>query len=154
MRLAPAGNPAFFTRRPRREHDFESARIVDVIGKSRSQTTTAAASRGDLRPIGDFGKSGDRFLERLRSDAIALARSRETLSSDPASLVAQAELLTCAHKLAGAAGVFGLRTVSSLAAMLEESIIDQRAGRCMPGTTEAHLDLLIDCLERELVPHP
>jgi HPt (histidine-containing phosphotransfer) domain-containing protein len=132
----------------------KSPRAVDVIGKSRNPTKIAAAPRGPLRSVGDFGKAGDHFLERLRSDATALARSRATLSSDPASSVTLAELLTCVHKLAGAAGVFGLRTVSSLAAMVEESIIDQRAGRCTPETLGAHLNLLVDCLERELSPQP
>ena len=114
----------------------------------------ATASRGALRSVGDFGKSGDHFLERLRSDAATLARSRATLSGDPASFVTLAELLTCVHKLAGAAGVFGLRTVSSLAATVEESVIDQHAGRCTPETLEAHLDLLIDCLGHELAALP
>src|ERR1700727_431566 len=65
----------------------KSPRVVDVIGKSRNPMKIAAASRGALRSVGDFGKSGDHFLERLRSDATTLARSRATLSGDPASFV-------------------------------------------------------------------
>ena len=84
-----------------------------MIGKSCAPTTIAAAPLGRSRPVGDFGKLGDHFLDRLRSDAVTLASSRETLSSDPAPVVTLAVLLTCVHKLAGAAGVFGLRTVSS-----------------------------------------
>jgi two-component system OmpR family response regulator len=136
---------------PRLElNHLKSLGAVDVIAKPCDPTTIADALRGHVRPIDNFGRSGGHFLERLRLDAITLARSRETLARDPASSVAFAELLTCAHKLAGAAGVFGFQTVSCAAAVLEESIIDDRAGRCTPGTIEAQLIWLIGCVEREL----
>lgn len=125
-----------------------------MIGKPGDPTPIAGLLRGHAGPADSSGKLSTQFLERLRSDAVALAGSREMLSSNPASSMALAELLTCAHKLAGAAGVFGVQSVSCAASALEESIIDKDAGRDTPGTIDAQLNRLIDCLERELSLYP
>jgi HPt (histidine-containing phosphotransfer) domain-containing protein len=47
------------------------------------------------------------------------------------------------HKLAGAAGVFDFQSVSTMAASLEDAIIDRRAGRGTAGIVEANLDALL-----------
>jgi two-component system OmpR family response regulator len=149
--------PVIFTigRTPQLELDrLKSLGAVDVIGKPCDPTTIADLLRGHLRPIDNVAKFGAHLRERLRSDAIVFARSRETLSGDPASPVALAELVACAHKLAGAAGVFGLQSVGCSAAALEESIVDKHTGGGAPGTIAARLDRLIDCVERELSSYP
>src|SRR6202035_4438878 len=101
--------PVIFTIGPAPQIELDrlkSLGAIDVIGKPCDPTTIADLLRGHLRPIDNFAKFGAHLVERLRSDAIVFARSRETLSTDPASPVALAELLACAHKLAGTAGVF------------------------------------------------
>ena len=47
------------------------------------------------------------------------------------------------HKLAGAAGVFDFKAVSTTAAALEDAITARRAGRGAPGTVEGNLDALL-----------
>jgi HPt (histidine-containing phosphotransfer) domain-containing protein len=59
------------------------------------------------------------------------------------------DLLSCSHKLAGAAGIFGFQAVSRGASTLEESILAQRAGFGTPGKIEVELDALLECLERQ-----
>jgi len=87
----------------------------------------------------------ERFDERLRNDAATLALFREKLRSGAESPVLLQNLHSCAHKLAGAAGIFGYPAVSGTASTLEEDIVERLAGRLTPGKVEADLDALIAC---------
>jgi HPt (histidine-containing phosphotransfer) domain-containing protein len=58
------------------------------------------------------------------------------------------EFQSFVHKLAGAAGVFDFQTVSTMAASLEDAIIERRAGRGASGTVETNLDELLASIER------
>jgi HPt (histidine-containing phosphotransfer) domain-containing protein len=105
------------------------------------------------RPITDFTRAldtlNDRFRERLRVDRGTLLRCGETLRYDPTSSVTLGEFLACAHKLAGAAGIFGFHKVSIAAAALEECADDIRSGRDPSASVESDLAALVDCIERE-----
>lgn len=89
------------------------------------------------------------FIERMRADAGLLKECRRTMleGSDAPN---QLEVIqSCVHKLAGSAGVFNFNFVSAAAAAVEEDIIELRAGRCVPGSVEANLDTLLECIARE-----
>ena len=64
------------------------------------------------------------------------------------------ELQSFVHKLAGAAGVFNYRTVSAKASALEDSIIEQRAGRSAPDVVKDNLDALLESIGNASVTPP
>ena len=78
-----------------------------------------------------LASAGFNFAQRLRSDAATLIDFRDKLRADDASVEPE-ELQTLAHKLAGAAGIFDYRAVSTTASALEDAIIEQRDGRGAP----------------------
>jgi CheY-like chemotaxis protein/HPt (histidine-containing phosphotransfer) domain-containing protein len=118
-----------------------------VITKPFDPMTLADTVRGHLRSL-KFAAAGYGFAERLHDDAAVLAIFRTKLESDSDSSVALDGLHSCVHKLAGAAGVFDFQAVSCMASTLEESIIERREGRGIPGGVEANLDALLECIER------
>lgn len=119
----------------------------------------AAATPGDQRasnavgkrlPVGAVVPSETReFRERLRTDGATLRKFQAALRTDGASSSTLDELRSCAHKLAGAAGLYGFPIVSGAASALEGAIVAGRAGRGKPGDIEADLDALVDDIERE-----
>ncbi len=88
------------------------------------------------------------FRQRLRNDAAALALFREELRSKPDASAAPDGLQTCAHKLAGAAGMFEFLAVSDTASALEQAVIERSAGLGAAGELETKLDALIECIAR------
>jgi CheY-like chemotaxis protein len=91
------------------------------------------------------------FDSRLRADLATLVRFRMKLRDNRMS-ANQTELLkSCAHKLSGAAGIFGYQDVSDAASRLEESVLAERSGLAQTGITEARLDELVDCIRRQPV---
>lgn len=88
------------------------------------------------------------FAERLHSDAAALANYRKALCAHSNSSILPDGLETCVHKLSGAAGVFNFQAVSRAASAVEGAIVERRAGRGAPGTIEARLDVLLECIGR------
>lgn len=86
------------------------------------------------------------FSRRLETEAKAFAATREELreAADPSVILA--ELEDRAHKLAGAAGIFGFQAVSEAASVLEEGVALRRAGESPPARTDADLDELIRCI--------
>ena len=111
-----------------------------VIAKPFDPAQFADAVRKLLRTI-KLASAGYDFAERLRADAVALAAFRNRLRTDTS--VVPDGLQSCAHKLAGAAGVFHFKAVSRSASTLEEAIIERRAGRGTPETIAANLDALL-----------
>lgn len=87
------------------------------------------------------------FDARLRADAALLATFRKKMSTELESAATTTSLLDCAHKLAGAAGIFNYRVVSGKASALEEAIIDRRAGLGTKEIVEAKLDALLASIE-------
>ncbi len=86
------------------------------------------------------------FRQRLRTDSIVLAKCRSALEHAENSPQVLEELQTCAHKLAGAAGIFGADKVSWAASVLEESVVERRSSGGSKGAVEDDTDVLIECL--------
>jgi len=138
---------AFMTARAQKS-DLAHFKLLGAVGaiiKPFDPLTLAELVRGHLHAA-RFDTAGNHFLPRLRTAANTLADYRQTLSRDPISSVTLEGLQSYAHKLAGAAGLFGFQEVSLEASSLEESLIDRRAGRGTPGAIEARLDALLVCL--------
>jgi CheY-like chemotaxis protein len=119
---------------------FDPMKLADIV-----RNHLNAAKRDAL---------GDEFSRRLRTDAEALRIFRHKLQSDPNSPVLLECILSCAHKLAGAAGVFGFPVVSSAASDLEGAVIDRRAGGDFTDGVEAKLDALLKCSDGESLTLP
>jgi len=120
-----------------------------VITKPFDPMKLADTVRGHLQSA-KFVAAGDGFVERMRADATLLSTSREALRRDPTSPVELELVQSCVHRLAGAAGVFGFDSVSYASSILEEAIIERRAGRGAPGGVETSFDALMKCVEREI----
>lgn len=127
---------------------FRSLGACGVIAKPFDPMTLAQSVKGHLQSA-KLATLSDGFRERLRADVATLIRCRATLRSDSTSSSTLAELQSCAHKLAGAAGMYGFEKVSSAASALEDSIIGRRFASGAPEGVETDLDALIDCIERE-----
>ena len=131
------------------EH-FKSLGAAGVIAKPFDPLTLCAEVR-DHFFAASLAKQTGAFDDRLRANAGTLGQLRTRLRDDPSSGPALAELETCAHKLAGAAGIFGRQAVSKAARELEESIIEQHAvRRPTPGKVERDLDALLGCITSAL----
>jgi CheY-like chemotaxis protein len=127
---------------------FRSLGASGVIAKPFDTMMLAATIRRHLASL-ELANLDDGFRERLRADRTTLSRCRETLRGDSTSSGTLVELLSCAHKLAGAAGIFGFQKVSSAAAALEERIAEGYSARNTSATIGSDLDALVDCIERE-----
>ena len=115
----------------------------ELPARLRAQTVPVPPQAGRFAPPGyDFGG-------RLRADAATLATFRAQLKDGPEARLVPEGLLSCVHKLAGAAGVFDFQAVSATASALEDAIIESRDGRGTAGMVEANLDALLECIERE-----
>jgi HPt (histidine-containing phosphotransfer) domain-containing protein len=91
----------------------------------------------------------DGFRERLRTDAATLVRLRTQLPDSATATSALEELQTLAHKLAGAAGLYGFDAVGLAASALEQTTAERRSGRGAVGDAEAQIDALIAHIKRE-----
>jgi len=103
--------------------------------------------RSDLRSF-RFKAVGYDFEKRLLADAVALKALGLRFSDEPDSETISEGLQICAHKLAGAAGVFNFLAVSEKASALEESVIARRTGRGSEKHIKLNLDALLQCIER------
>ena len=130
-----------------RVEQLMSLGIVAVIIKPFDPKKLAATVRGHLHCL-RIGTADYDFLQRLRSDAAALAVFREELRGQPGAPLVLKGLQSCVHKLAGAAGMFNLQSVSNTASALEEAVIERAAGPGGSGGVEAKLDELLECIGR------
>jgi CheY-like chemotaxis protein len=119
---------------------------VAVIAKPFYPVKLAETVRRHLLTV-RLASAGYNFTQRLRTDAATLASFRDRLRNGADSSFVPDEFQSFVHKLAGAAGVFDFQAVSTTAALLEDAIIEQRAGRGAPGTVETNLDALLACIE-------
>jgi CheY-like chemotaxis protein len=143
--------PVIFMTARSQAADLEQLKALGaaVITKPFDPMKLADTVRGHLQSA-KFVAASDGFVERMRADATLLSTSRETLRRDPTSLVELELVQSCAHRLAGTAGVFGFEAVSNAASILDETIIAQRAGLGASGGVESSFDALMKCLEREI----
>jgi len=130
------------------EH-FVSLGAEGVIPKPFDPMTLAASVRSHVRdPEGALATRREKFLKRVRVNAVALARYRATLRDDPNQAAALERLRTIAHSLAGVAGVFGLVEVSTQASALEDAIVETlNAGDGDVQNVELAIDLLLAKIE-------
>jgi two-component system OmpR family response regulator len=131
---------------------FTSLGASGVIAKPFDSMSLAAAVRRHLLTV-RLAELSEGFRERLRADRSTLSRCRETLRRDSTSAGTLEELLSCTHKLAGAAGIFGFQEVSSAASALEECMTGRRSGREPSASIESGLDALVDCIGCEEALH-
>lgn len=115
-----------------------------VISKPFYPVKLAETIRRHLHTV-RLASAGYDFARRLRSDAVTLSTFRDRLRTGNGSLEPE-ELQSLVHKLAGAAGIFDFRAVSTMASALEDAIIEQRDGRCGRATVEANLEALLECI--------
>ena len=108
----------------------------------------AETARGS-QPSAKLAAAGYNFTERLRADAASLAAFRTQLKDDAEAPEVPDGMLSCVHKLAGAAGVFNFQAVSAAASALEDAIIERCAGQGAPGIVDAKLAALLACIARE-----
>jgi CheY-like chemotaxis protein len=119
---------------------------IAVIGKPFYPVRLAETVRRHLQSV-RLAAAGFNFSQRLRKDLGTLASFRDRLRNGTDACFVPDEFQTLVHKLAGAAGIFNFKAVSSSAASLEDAIIEQRTGRGAPGTVEANLDMLLATIE-------
>jgi CheY-like chemotaxis protein/HPt (histidine-containing phosphotransfer) domain-containing protein len=119
---------------------------VAVIAKPFYPVKLAETVRRHMLTV-RLASAGYNFAQRLRTDAATLASFRDRLRNSADSSFVPDEFQSFVHKLAGAAGVFDFQAVSTTAALLEDAIIEQRAGRGVPGTVETNLDALLAVIE-------
>ena len=119
---------------------------VAVIAKPFYPVKLAETVRRHMLSI-RLAQAGYNFAQRLRGDAATLATFRDRLRNGADSSFVPEDFQSFVHKLAGAAGVFDFKAVSTTAAALEDAIIARRAGRGAPGTVEANLDALLASIE-------
>ncbi len=124
---------------------FKSLGAAATIAKPFDPATFADTVRERLRTI-KLASAGYDFAERLRADAATLAAFRSAMNGGSTGV--PDGLLTCAHKLAGAAGVFNVQAVSRHASALEEAIIARRDGDGAPEAVAARLDALLESIQQ------
>jgi CheY-like chemotaxis protein len=127
---------------------FKALGAVAVITKPFDPVTLAEKVRAHLSST-SFGAANHEFAQRLRSDAGRLEILRDELRDEPNSTLILGNLRSCAHKLAGAAGVFAFQVVSCAASSLEDAVIERQAARGVPGMVETSLNALLECMEHE-----
>jgi CheY-like chemotaxis protein len=145
---ATAGVPIIFMTARAQEKEltrFLSLGAIATIAKPFDPMSLAATLRRHLTSC-KLAVASDGFGDRLRADRATLVQMRRNLQAGTEPSILE-ELQTCAHKLAGAAGIFGRQTVSDAASLLESAIIERRFDRGVPDTVEANLDVLIDCID-------
>ena len=144
--------PLIFMTASARSRELEELKIlgaVAVIVKPFNPATLAATVRSHLHTA-EFAAISESFSNRLHRDATQLAILRNDLRDEPeSSSGVRKDLLSCAHKLAGAAGIFGFHAVSCRASALEESILEELAGHGNAGKVQVDLDALLACIGRQ-----
>lgn len=143
--------PVVFMTAMAQKGDLAHLKLLGAVGaivKPFDPLELAKLVRGHLH-VARLDTLGDHFQTRMRSDAAALTEYKRTLTLDPTSAVTLAGIQSQAHKLAGAAGIFGFHSVSLEASSLEKSVAEGLAGRGGPGAIAGCLDSLLACLDRE-----
>jgi response regulator RpfG family c-di-GMP phosphodiesterase len=90
----------------------------------------------------------ERFRRRLASDKRVFASARLAFQGEVVEANELDGLHRCSHQLAGAAGVFAIQDVSTLASNLEASVVEFRTGTADRQVVTERLDLLIACIDR------
>jgi CheY-like chemotaxis protein/HPt (histidine-containing phosphotransfer) domain-containing protein len=125
-----------------RGHMGLGAHVADHVAAD--VAADVAANGTPDREAADHG-----FFQSMRTEAAKLKKLREELLGGPSSSGLFDNLRSCAHKLAGSAGVFGFREISDLASSLEEALLGKRAEQIIFADVAVKLDALLARIERE-----
>jgi len=118
-----------------------------IILKPFDPMTLVDSVKRYLNPIG-LETMKDGFSARLLADRAMLGEFQRALANDPLSLTVLEEMQSCAHKLAGASGVYGFQAVSLAASRLEVSLSERRDDSGTSTAVESDLEMLLDCIGR------
>ena len=126
---------------------FKALGATGVIAKPFDPVTLPESVRGHLRAAGTKALCHG-FIQRLQSDAKALAACRRSLQEDRDPAAVLTHIQSFAHALAGAAGIFGYHEVTEDARQLEEAVIGMLNGSTSQVKVEAALDQLLIAMQR------
>jgi CheY-like chemotaxis protein len=119
---------------------------IDVIPKPFDPMGLASRVRGCVVTVDPFEAMRTGFVLRVNVDGVELSRLRALLATDAKPQPVLTEMRFIAHRIAGAAGIFGFAKLSEVAATLEEAII--AANPCSPlAEIAGALDDLIMTIE-------
>jgi CheY-like chemotaxis protein len=126
---------------------FISLGAQGVIPKPFDPMTLAFQVRSHLQAV-RFGTLRGVFMRRAKSDAAILSPCRSSLAkqADPDAL---SRIRGLAHRLAGAAGLFGFDRIGNDAAALEDAVLAELGGSGTQGDIAHALDRLLASVERE-----
>jgi CheY-like chemotaxis protein len=122
--------------------NFKALGATGVIAKPFDPITLPESVRDHLRAAGTKALCHG-FIQRLQTDAEALAACRTSLQETRESTAVLGHIRSFAHALAGAAGIFGFHEVSRDARQLEEAVIGTLNGSGDQAAVEAALDQLL-----------
>ena len=136
---------------------FRSLGAAGVIPKPFDPMSLAALVRAFAQPVDNqlVALSG-RFLRRLDDDAAVLSLHQYAIKSNATAAAALAGIVSVAHSLAGAGGLFGFSDIGDAAAALEEAVIVQRDGTGTLEGVASAIDLLLARIRvtRSVQKHP
>jgi CheY-like chemotaxis protein len=122
---------------------FKALGAAGVIAKPFDPRTLAREIRRFVAVENVLLPVRERFLQRLKEDAIALSAWRSELSRKPSDL-AMMRINEIAHALAGAGGTYGFAGISCASAALSAAAENHLAGRAKPIEVERALNRLLE----------
>ncbi len=122
---------------------FRALGAIGVIPKPFDPMTLAASVRGYIQPpVDELEGLRNEFLHRVSSDAATMTGQRHAIEDATASPDLLAEIQDIAHRLAGAAGIYGFHEIGDAAAVLEEAAV---AALKSPGSNDS-VTYALDCV--------
>jgi two-component system OmpR family response regulator len=126
---------------------FKALGAIGVIPKPFDPMTLAEVVRGHLRAARVKCLSHG-FMQRMQSDTDKLTGCRSSLGHERESVAVLENIKSCAHALAGSAGIFGYAEVGRNAGELEEAVISKLDGRGEVASIAVALDRLLATMPR------
>jgi CheY-like chemotaxis protein/HPt (histidine-containing phosphotransfer) domain-containing protein len=126
---------------------FKALGAIGVIPKPFDPMTLAEAVRGHLRAARVKCLSHG-FAQRLQLDKDKLTGCRSSLGQERESTAVLENIKSCAHALAGSAGIFGYAELGRNAGELEEAVISKLDGTGEVASIAVALDRLLATMPR------
>jgi CheY-like chemotaxis protein len=124
---------------------FTDSGLVRVLIGPADPSTIIEVVRDEIR-ASQMRQLRRRFSQRLAAEEVELKRYGETLRDAAKPATALDELSSRAHKLAGAAGIYGFEEVSRAASHLEMAISPENRTESSPLDVSTSLDNLLVCI--------
>jgi CheY-like chemotaxis protein len=121
---------------------------VEVIAKPFDPMGLPAKLRSCVPAINPFAALQDAFVLRADQDRVELSKFQALLGTGAVSEPALAEIRSMAHRLAGAAGIFGFAALSEATSVLEEAILAENPAATAVEIADA-IGRLIVTIERK-----